>query len=154
MDYDGTVILSQVARFPVASSGVSELAWHLRGSSQARGRRKRRTVTRLAIASVALLMVLLAVACSATEDQAGVNTAADTAEGTVVDFVADRGVERLTIETENGDLLTFEIGDDLPAIVWDRRHLEAHESSGQRIIVTFSDEEGTLVATKLEEGGF
>ncbi len=111
-------------------------------------------MTRLPIASVVLLTMLLIMACSAGEEQAGEDGAGDTAEGTVVDFVADREVERLTIETEEGDLMTFEIGDELPAFIWDRRHLEAHESSGQRIIVTFSDEEGTLVATKLEEGGF
>ena len=110
-------------------------------------------MTRLSIALVVLLTMLLIVACTAAEEQAGRATG-DTAEGKVVDFIADREVERLTIETEEGDLLTFEIGDALPAFIWDRRHLEAHESSGQRIIVTFSDEEGTLVATKLEEGGF
>ena len=110
-------------------------------------------MTRLSIALVVLLTMLLIAACTAAEEQAG-KAAGDTAEGKVVGFIADREVERLTIETEEGDLLTFEIGDELPAFLWDRRHLEAHTSSGQRIIVTFSDEEGTLVATKLEEGGF
>ena len=109
---------------------------------------------RVRIASAVLVAMLLAMACSSGEERAVEDATGDTAEGKVVDFIADRGVERLTIETEEGDLLTFQIGDELPAVIWDRRHLEAHQSSGQRIIVTFLDEEGTLVATKLEEGGF
>ncbi len=109
---------------------------------------------RVRIASAVLVAMLLAMACSSGEQQAGENAGGDTAEGTVVNFVADREVERLTIETEEGDLLTFQISEELPAFLWDRRHLEAHRSSGQRIIVTFLDKEGILVATKLEEGGF
>ena len=106
------------------------------------------------ITSAVLVAMLLAIACSSGEERADEDATGDKAEGTVVSFVADREVERLTIETEEGDLLTFQIGEGFPAFLWDRRHLEAHQSSGQRIIVTFLDEEGTLVATKLEEGGF
>ena len=54
-----------------------------------------------------ILMAFLVVACSGSGEQVDDSTSADTAEGTLVDFVADREVERLTIETESGDLLTF-----------------------------------------------
>ena len=110
-------------------------------------------------ATAILLMVLLLAACTSNGDidgGGGEGTTADstTAEGEVVDFVADREVESLTIETADGQVLTFSIGKDVPAFLWDKRHLNGHQSSGQRLIVTFFEQDGALVATKLEEGGF
>ena len=98
--------------------------------------------------------MLLAFACKSSSEQAADRAGGATAEGTVADFVADRELERLSVKTEDGEILTFEIGDSIPAVAWNRRHLEAHKSSGQRMIVTFLEERGVLVATKLEEGGF
>jgi hypothetical protein len=109
-------------------------------------------------ATAILLTVLLLAACTSNGDidGGGEGTTADstTVEGEVVDFVADREVESLTIETDDGQVLTFSIGEDVPAFLWNKRHLKAHQTSGQRLIVTFFEQGGALVATKLEEGGF
>ena len=109
-------------------------------------------------ATAIFLAVLLLAACTSNGnfDGGGEGMTADltTAEGEVVDFVADREVESLTIETDDGQVLTFSIGEDVPAFLWDKRHLNGHQSSGQRLIVTFFEQDGALVATKLEEGGF
>ena len=98
--------------------------------------------------------MLLAFACKSSSEQAAERSDSAKTEGTVADFAADQELERLSIKTAEGEILTFEIGDSVPAVAWNRRHLEAHKSSGQRIIVTYLKERGLLVATKLEEGGY
>jgi hypothetical protein len=73
-------------------------------------------------------------------------------QGRVAGFEADRELERLSIRTDHDEILTFDIGGSVPIAAWNRRHLDAQKASGQRLIVTFVDEEGILVATKLKEG--
>ena len=108
---------------------------------------------RVLIVVTAILTMLMLGACSPS-NQTVERANGNVAEGTVADFVVDGGLERLSIKTKAGEVMTFEIGDAIPAVLWGRRHLDAHERSGQRIIVTFMNVNGVLVATKLEEGGF